>query len=62
MENKFVPNSNRLVELCLEKFDGFAKTGKPTLAKEWTVLSAIVKYLHTTNEIDVVALGTGKIH
>lgn len=53
-----VPDPNELGKICLESFESLAKTGKPVI-NEWTVLSCICMYRHG-NQIDVVAIGTGK--
>lgn len=57
-----VPNANHLAEICLKLFETIPKTGKPTLDKEWTVLSCIAKYHRRSKEIEVVAFGTGTIN
>lgn len=60
MSINFVPDANRLAEICLNFIDTIPKTGKPLLNQEWTVLSCIAKFQHETNEIEVIAAGTGK--
>lgn len=60
MNANFVPDANQLAKICLKTFESIPKTGKPTLDKEWTVLSCIAKYHQKSHEIDVVAIGTGK--
>lgn len=60
MNKTFIPDANVLAEVCLKTFKSIPKTGKPTLDKEWTVLSCIAKYHHGTKHIDVVSIGTGK--
>lgn len=59
-KENFAPDANRISAICLEKFESLPKTGKPILGKEWTVLSAIVKFDHSSKEFEVVAMGTGK--
>lgn len=61
MNGKLVPEANVIAEICLKKFDSLAKTGKPIYGKEWTVLTCIVQYNHSSKEMEVVALGTGKL-
>lgn len=56
-----VPEADRLVKICFETFESLLKKGKPSLGKEWTVLSCIAKYNHVSKEIEVVSLGTGKM-
>ncbi|XP_053665653.1 tRNA-specific adenosine deaminase 1 [Anopheles marshallii] len=60
MENNL---ANRIANECLAKFESLPKTGKPNETFEWTILSAIVlvrsKASTDTDEIRVVALGTG---
>lgn len=56
-----IPDPNQLAQLCFNIFDSLPKSGKPIANKEWTVLSCIAKYHHETMNIEIVALGTGKL-
>ncbi|KAF2898553.1 hypothetical protein ILUMI_07624 [Ignelater luminosus] len=49
---------NKIAKLCIDHFQNLPKTGKPT-AKEWTILSCIVKENTIAHHLEVVALGTG---
>lgn len=53
------PQPDRIARHCFDFFDTLPKTGKPNAATEWTVLSCIVQYNGLTNDMHVVALGTG---
>lgn len=59
-EQKYIPDANKVSNVCLLAFESIAKTGKPIADKEWTVLTCIVQYDHQTENIEVVSLGTGK--
>lgn len=56
-----VPDPNRLGKICFESFESIPKTGKPIRNTEWTVMSCIAMYQHDLNQIDVIAIGTGRI-
>lgn len=56
-----LPNANHLAKVCLQLIDTLQKTGKPIHNQEWTVYSCIAKLTHDTNEIEVIAIGTGKL-
>lgn len=60
MNENLVPDPNQLGSACFESFESIPKTGKPIKNTEWTVMSCIATYQHDTNEIDVIAIGTGK--
>lgn len=52
------PSCDEVCELAISKFINLPKTGKPT-DKEWTILSAVILYNHSTRTSRVVSLGTG---
>lgn len=60
MDENLAPDPNELGKKCLESFESIPKTGKPIINTEWTVMSCIALYQHDTNQIDVIAIGTGK--
>lgn len=59
-DNKYIPDANKVTNICLQAFESIAKTGKPVANKEWTVLTCIILYDHPNENIEVVSLGTGK--
>lgn len=54
-----VPETERVINLCLNKFNGISKSGKPVKDTEWTVLSCILQYNCKIDDLQVVSLGTG---
>lgn len=48
----------KLVQNCFNLYNKLPKNGKP-IEKEWTVLSCIIEYDRSTENIEVVSLGTG---
>ncbi|GLV45655.1 Adenosine deaminase tRNA-specific 1 [Carabus blaptoides fortunei] len=50
--------SNRIAQLSINHFNTLPKTGKPN-QDEWTVLATILKYDKNTDDLEIVALGTG---
>lgn len=50
--------SNRIAQLSINHFNSLPKTGKPN-HDEWTVLATILKYDKNTDDLVIVALGTG---
>lgn len=59
-DKRYIPDANKVTNICLQAFESIAKTGKPIANKEWTVLTCIIQYDHPNGNIDVVSLGTGK--
>lgn len=55
LENSLI---DKIVENCFNVYQKLPKTGKP-IETEWSVLSCIVKYDSSSEEIEVVSLGTG---
>ncbi|CAB3238973.1 unnamed protein product [Arctia plantaginis] len=49
---------DKVVQNCFDLYNKLPKTGKP-VEKEWTVISCFLKYDRSTNDVEVVSLGTG---
>lgn len=49
---------DKIVQNCFNKYKTLPKNGKP-IEKEWTVLSCMIEYDRTTENIEEVSLGTG---
>lgn len=47
-----------VARMCIAKYKGLPKTGKPTCGNEWTVLAGVVA-VHAAGNAQVVALGAG---
>ncbi|MPC43291.1 tRNA-specific adenosine deaminase 1 [Portunus trituberculatus] len=51
--------ANKIVQLCISKYNSLKKTGKPKNEAEWTLLSCFVQENQCSHKLKVVALGTG---
>ncbi|XP_063862776.1 tRNA-specific adenosine deaminase 1-like [Scylla paramamosain] len=51
--------ANKIVQLCISKYNSLKKTGKPKNEAEWTLLSCFVQEEQCSHTLKVVALGTG---
>ena len=57
---KYTENfADKIVKLCISKYDSLRKTGKPKNEAEWTLLSCFVQEEQCNHTLKVVALGTG---
>lgn len=56
---KYIVDADRIAATSFVKFHELPKTGKPKTGAEWTVLSCILQYHEQTDQLDVIALGTG---
>lgn len=53
------PAADRVAKMCYDRFAELPKSGRPAPDTEWTVLTAILKYMPLVDDLEVVALGTG---
>lgn len=54
-----MPDANRIAQHAFDLFTSISKSGKPIKGKEWTVLTCIAQVTNQTDNLEIVALGTG---
>lgn len=57
--NNHIPDDTRIAQLAFDLFASISKSGKPIKGKEWTVLTCVAQINNQTDNIEIVALGTG---